>query len=114
MEEILSILQSITLADWALAVIGGAVFAAFFNIPARRKFLSHESLSRHKAVVYDALNFLVFYMTFIFAQGFEGYLTTGNAFRLVSVSALFITYSLAFWTVLKTYMYIKDKNGTNT
>lgn len=107
-DEIISTLCSIGLQDWALAVIGGMIFAGVFNIPARKRFLSRESDSRHKAVIYDALNFLVFYITFIFAQGMETYVSEGSIARLTSVTALFLVYTLSFWIVLKSYMRYKD------
>ena len=90
-----------------MSAIGGFVFAAFFNIPARRRFLSVESQARNKAVIYDALNFLVFYITFVMAQGLIWLSLTGNPTPLVDLTAWFVTYSLSFWITLKAYMYWK-------
>ena len=111
MDSILEALQTVTTQQWIITIIGGIVFAAVFNIPARSKFLSHESNTRTMAVRYDALNFIVFYFTFPLAQGLVALGNHGDITRLAVVSATFWLYSLAFWIVLWGYMKFKDKRN---
>ena len=103
-------LEAVPLAVWAMAAIGGVVFAAVFNIPARSKLLSIESNTRQRAMRYDALNFVTFYITWIVPIGILWGLNNGDWGPLVVASALFLTYSVAFWVVLKTYMSWKDRD----
>lgn len=111
MDSIVTALQTISTQQWLITIIGGIVFAACFNIPARSRYLSHESNTRKMAVRYDALNFIVFFITFPLAQGLVALQNHGDITRLVVVSATFWLYSLAFWAVLWTYMRFRDRRN---
>lgn len=111
LEEILAAFSTVSPASVLLAAIGGVVFAVFFNIPARRKLLSRESDTRKKAMRYDALNFTVFFATFILAQGILRVATEGGWPALASLVTWFVVYSVAFWAVLSCYIYWKDSQN---
>ena len=111
MDSTVEALQTISTQQWMITIIGGIVFAACFNIPARSKYLSRESDTRKMAVRYDALNFIVFFFTFPLAQGLVALQNHGDITRLVVVSVTFWLYSLAFWLVLWTYMKLKSKRN---
>jgi hypothetical protein len=104
----MDILESIPLSLWLMSAIGGVIFAAVFNIPARARFLSIESNTRDKAIRYDALNFLVFYITFILPLGSLWGMNTGDWSPLWILTVMFVTYSVAFWLVLRSYIAWKD------
>jgi len=108
-EQLFTSFQSLTPMSLFLAVLGGAVFAVVFNIPARRRLLSRESDSRQKAIRYDALNFIVFYITFIFTQGIYRVMEYDGWNALVSLTVWFALYSASFWVALQLYMRRKDR-----
>ena len=108
MEEILHVVRDVPVSIWMTAIIGGIVFASIFNIPARRKFLSRQSDSRELAIRYDALNFIVFYFTFILSTGIIWALDRGDLSPLIVLTIAFVIYSLSFWVVLRLYIRVKD------
>lgn len=109
MDTIIETLQAVPVYIWAVAIIGGFVFAAVFNIPARQKLLSAESNTRKRAMRYDALNFIVFYITFPMAGNLAVWFDTGMAAPLIVNTAAFALYSISFWVVLRTYIWWKDR-----
>ena len=95
----------IPLFFYLIAGIGGFIFAAVFNIPARRKLLSEKTESRGRAMKYDALNFLTFYFTFIIPLGIMRHHEAGEWNALGFLTIMFIVYSVSFWVVLRTYIW---------
>ena len=98
-------LFDIPMAFFVVAVLGGLVFALGFNIPARRKLLSRQTEERGRAMKYDALNFLTFFITFIVPMGFMRHQASGQWDALVFLTTLFIVYSVGFWVPLRIYIW---------
>lgn len=109
MDTLVNVLETTPLWVWAISIIGGLVFAGMFNIPARRRLLSSESDTRKMAMRYDALNFLVFFITFPLAGNMMFFFMTGNAEPVILNTMAFGLYSLAFWVMLRAYMTWKDR-----
>lgn len=108
-ENIMEVLVEAPPWLWFIAVIGGMTFAGVFNIPLRNALLSEESNTRGKALRYDAMNFLVFYMTFVAAGNGMLFLETGDYGPFVLNTAAFWLYSAAFWLVMQIYMHWKGR-----
>lgn len=109
LDTLLSTLTDAPAWLWEITIIGGIVFAAVFNIPARKKFLSRESNTRKMALRYDALNFVLFYITFVASSNLVFGMENGDFSPFILNSAAFLVYSVSFWAVLQVYLYWKDK-----